>query len=136
MELVLVIALIGFIAAITVPVYLSFQNRQELDVAAIVVAQNVRRAQTLAMACHGDTAWGIYIQDSDVTVYRGTNYGSREIDLDEVTGLPQTVSVEGGVKDIVFTKFSGEPTAAAAITLNSNNSSKVISINEKGMVSY
>lgn len=135
-EMLLVIAAITIIAGITVPVYQSFQVRNDLDIATNSIVQSLRRAQVLAQAVDGDTTWGISIASGSLTLFKGTNYAVRDSTFDELFTVPTSI-MPSGVSEIVFAKLTGLPLTTGTITLTSNaNETRTITINAKGMVNY
>jgi len=130
------IAAIAIIAGIGIPVYQSFQVRNDLDIAATTVAQSMRRAQVLSQASDGDTSWGVKIQSGSIVLFKGASYAARDSSFDEVFDVPGSIT-PSGLSEIVFAKFTGFPVGAGAATLTSNtNETRTISINARGTVSY
>ena len=135
-EMLLSIAAIGIIAGISIPVYQSFQVRNDLDIATVETVQTLRRGQVLAQAVDGDTGWGVKIQGGSITLFKGTSYAGRDSNFDEVFDMPGAI-VPTGVTEVVFAKFTGLPQAIGTATFISNtNETRTITINAKGMVSY
>lgn len=135
-EIILTVALLALIGGIGVPVYASFQNRNSLDMAASAYAQSLRRAQTQAMGVVGDSAWGVRADSGSITVFKGNNYAARDTAYDEVFTIASSISL-AGQQEAVFAKFSGLPLSTSSLTLtSSNNDSKTITLNQKGMVQY
>lgn len=135
-EMLLVIAAITIIAGIGVPVYQSFQVRNDLDIATVSTVQTLRRAQVLAEAVDGDTSWGTYITSGSLTLFKGTSYATRDSTFDELFDVPTSIT-PSGIGEIVFTKFTGLPTTIGTITFTSNtNEIRTITINAKGMLNY
>ena len=136
LEVLLSLAAIAVISGIAVPVYQSFQMRNDLDIATVEIAQSLRRAQTLAQAVDGDISWGIKIQSGSITLFKGANYAARDTAFDELFDLPANIT-PSGISEIVFTKFTGLPQTTGTATLTSNNNeTRTITINSKGMVNY
>ncbi len=136
LEVLLSIALISILAGVSVPVYRSFQVRNDLDIATVEIAQSARRAQTLSEAVDGDMSWGVKIQSGSIAVFKGTSYIARDTTFDEVFEVPGSLT-PSGVSEVVFEKFTGLPQTAGTITLTSDtNETRNIIINQKGMVNY
>lgn len=136
LEVLLSVAAIAVIAGIGIPVYQSFQNRNGLDIGAVTIAQTVRRAQTLSQAVDGDASWGVYVQNGDVTLFKGTSYAARDATYDEIFASP-TALVSSGISEVVFAKLSGLPQTTGSFILTSNNNeTRTITLNAKGMVAY
>ncbi|MBL1434247.1 type II secretion system protein [Candidatus Wolfebacteria bacterium] len=135
-EIILVIALIGITAGISVPVYQSFQTRNDLEVSSTTIVQTLRRAQLLSQAMDGDTSWGVNVAIGNITLFKGESFSSRNIEFDEIFSMPTSISVSG-LSEIVFEKFTGEAQNIGTTTLTSiNNETRSINITSKGTVSY
>lgn len=136
LEVILVIATIMVLAAISVPVYSSLQVRNDLDVATNTTLQTLRRAQTLSQAVDGDSSWGVKLQTSGITLFKGASYALRDTNFDEVYTLSGNVTPTG-VSEVVFSKLLGIPNTTGTLTLtNTNNETQNITINSKGFLDY
>ena len=136
LEVLLSVTAIAVIAGIGIPVYQSFQNRNNLDIAAVTFAQTLRRAETLAQSVDGDGSWGAIAQSGSITLFKGANYAGHDSNFDEFFEIPASVTLSG-TQEYVFTKFTGLPQTTGSLTLTSaNNETRTITINAKGMVSY
>lgn len=135
-EVLLSVAAIAAIAGISVPIYQSFQVRNDLDIAATTLAESCRRAAVLAQASDGDASWGVRVQTGSITLFKGTIYAGRDTSLDELFAVPTSI-VSSGLSEIVFAKFTGMPIATGVTTfISPANESRTITINAKGMVDY
>jgi len=135
LEVLLVIAIIAILAGMGLPVYQTFQVRNDLDLAVNATSQSLRRAQFLSQAVEGDSSWGVYIQPESMTIFRGNSYASRDVNYDEVFSLSGIIT-PSGVGEIIFDKLTGSPQNTGIITLSTPNDSRTITINEKGMISW
>ncbi|MBI2645181.1 prepilin-type N-terminal cleavage/methylation domain-containing protein [Candidatus Uhrbacteria bacterium] len=136
LESLLVIATITALAGIALPIYQSFHVRNDLDIAAVTIAQGIRRAQALAQASDGDTSWGVRAQSGSITLFKGASYAARDVSFDELFDLQNSITADG-TTEIIFTKFSGHPQTTGTLTLISNtNETRTLTINAKGMVAY
>jgi len=135
-ELILVIATITVLAAISVPVYSLLQVRNDLDVATNTTVQTLRRAQVLSQGVDGDTSWGVKLQQTDITLFKGISYALRDTNFDEVYTLSGNVT-PSGVSEVVFSKLLGNPnTTGTLVLISSNNEIKNITLNSKGFLDY
>lgn len=135
-EIILVVALIGITAGISIPVYQSFQTRNDLEISGITIAQTLRRAQILSQAVDGDMSWGVNVEVGNIILFKGESFSLRDTKFDEVFSMPTSISVSG-LEEIVFEKFTGEPQNTGTTTLTSiNNEKRSININSKGTISY
>lgn len=135
-EMVMTIAMVAVLAAISLPVYRQFQVQNDVDVAAITTTQSLRRAQLLAQAGEGDSEWGVRVDAASITVFKGATYAGRDALQDEVFSYPSTIS-RSGVQEVVFSRIVGEPSTTGTITFTSvEGDARSVTINAKGMVSY
>ncbi len=135
-EIMLVVVVVGSLAGIGVPIYQALQNRNDLDIAASAVVQDLRRAQILSQAVTGDSTWGARIQTGSVVVFKGVSYAGRDQSFDETFGTDPSITISG-IQEIIFSKLNGAPMSTGNITLTSRaGESRVISINAKGTVSF
>ena len=136
MEILLSVAIIAIIAGTSIPIYQSFQVRNDLDVVANSIVQTLRRAQVLSQSSDGDSSWGVYIQSTSTVLFKGSSYALRTSALDEIFEVPGSLTPTG-VLEIVFTKFTGEPQVTGTTTLTSTtNETRNIYINSKGMINF
>jgi len=136
LETLLVISLFAILAGTSIPVYYSFQMRNELTTTTNNISQSLKRAQTLSQAVDGDSSWSVHIQLGKLTIFKGSDYNSRDFQNDEDFDIPTSIT-PSGLSDIVFQKFTGEPTNTGTITLSSKiNEQRTLTINSKGMITY
>lgn len=135
-EVLLSVAIIGMLAGLSLPIYQSFQNRNELDIATQSLASALRRAQIYTRGVSGDSQWGVRVQSASITLFKGTSFAGRDTAFDEITTIPSNIVI-GGDPEVVFAKLSGKPDAAGSTTLTGlNNEARTVTINAEGMVSY
>lgn len=135
-EVLLSAVIIGSLAAISIPIYNSFAVRNDLDLATQQVVGTLRRAQTYARGVKEDSAWSVRVQATDVRLYMGTDFNGRTQSFDEPVDLPSSMTVSG-LSDVQFAKLTAAPNTTGTITLTStNNETRTITINAKGMVEY
>ena len=136
LEMLLSVALIVAVAAVGIPVYQSYQVRNDLDIAEVSIVHSLRRAQLLARAMDQDAPWGVYVASGRITLFEGVSYSARNSGLDELFDAPTSLVISG-VQEIVFSKFFGKPQPAGTMTLTAvNGATRNITINEQGTVNY
>jgi prepilin-type N-terminal cleavage/methylation domain-containing protein len=134
LEMLLSVGIISILAGLSLPIYLSFQTRNDLFITAESTADVLRRAQVYARGSKDDSQWGVEIQSSGVTLFKGTSFASRDTSYDETIAISSGVS---GLTEVLFAKLTGAPSTTGNITFTSNaNETKTVTINAKGMVSY
>jgi hypothetical protein len=119
-----------------VPIFLSFQTRNDVDIASLALVRSIRRAEQLSRNGEGDSAWGVNLLSGEITVFKGADYAGRDAAYDEIFFIPANIGLTG-TSSMVFSKLYGWPTASSTINLTSvNNETRTININSKGSVSY
>lgn len=134
-EVLLAMALMASIAGISAVVLQSFQVNNDLVLTQFNTAQTLRRAQALSQAVEADDTWGVNITSTELTLFKGTAYASRDNTYDEVFGISANVNISG-VQEIVFSKLDGEPSTTGTITFSTNAETLQIQVNSKGTVIY
>jgi prepilin-type N-terminal cleavage/methylation domain-containing protein len=136
LEILLSLTLIGIMAGMVMPVSRNFLNRNELDQTVTNSVYFLRRAQALALAGDGDSAWGVKLSQSSILLFKGDSYATRDSLFDESISIAPIITFSG-VGEFVFQKGSGLPstTGTSSFTLFSNET-RTITVNQKGMVSY
>ncbi len=135
-EMLLSVTLLTIIGGMVIPSYHTFIVRNDLDIATMTLAQNLRRAQALSQSSDGDMTWGVRLGVGSILVYKGSSYVSRDVDFDENTQIPKSI-VPTGLAEVTFSKVIGVPSATGTFTLTSQaNEKRNVTINEKGMVDY
>lgn len=136
LEILLSIAVVGILTAISIPVSRTLQIRNDVDVAANIFVQDLRRAQTLSQAVDADETWGVRAQTGGIILFKGASYATRDSDFDEVFGLSDGIT-PSGTQEFVFSKLTGYPQIAGTLTLAAVSvGSRNISINAKGTIDY
>ena len=96
----------------------------------------VERAQVLSQAVDGDTTWGVKLQTSGISLFKGASYAGRDINFDEDYSLNGNVTPTG-VTEVVFSKLLGIPNTTGTLTLtNTNSEVQNITIGSKGQLDY
>ena len=135
-EALLSVSIVGIIAGLSIPVYQSFLVRNDLSNTVEGVASSVRRANTYARSVKDDSIWGIKVQNSVITLFKGTSFASRDTAYDETVNLPGTLAASG-LDEVTFAKLSGTPSTTGTITVTAtSNDTRTVMINAEGMVAY
>ena len=132
-ELMLAIALMAIVVGFAAPLLLSYQRSSILATDIYKAQESIRRAQTLASNSQEDSNWGAYVTNNDITVYKGNNYGARDVNFDETVSLSNITLVSGTI-EFNFDVFSGETLDTGTLTFSVDNKTKGINVNEKGLV--
>ncbi|MDP1689186.1 MAG: prepilin-type N-terminal cleavage/methylation domain-containing protein [bacterium] len=135
-EMLLAVAVIAIVGLIGAPVFQGFKTRNEVDIAAQTVVSALRRASVLSESMKNNSSWGVLATTSQVIVFSGTSYATRNPIYDESFDIMPSLVVSGLTEE-VFAKFTGLPSASGTLIITSiNNEVRTVSINSKGTVSY
>ncbi len=135
-EVLMSVVIIGMLVGMSLPLYQSFQNRNELDIAAQGIASMLRRAQMYSRGMNGDSQWGVHVETGSATLFKGASYVGRNPTYDETNVIPSSFTVSAN--DVLFIKFTGAPTFTGNVTVltTPNNETRTVTINGQGTVSY
>lgn len=134
-EIVIVIALLGILLGLTLPISKNYIEESELDFAFTETVQNIRGAQLKAMNGIADSSWGIYINNTGITLYKGITYASRDIAYDQVYNFSHSIEILG-LSEVNFSKIWGVPSTTGTITYILNNKIRSITLNQRGSIDY
>lgn len=135
-EMLLSVAILTLLTGLSLPVYETFVRRNDLDITSQTVVGALRQAATNARGVNEDSVWGVRVQASGITLFKGSSYAARDTAYDDTTVMPGSIT-PSGTSEVTFTKVSGAPNAAGSITLTSNtNTTRTITINAEGSVDY
>lgn len=122
-EILIVVAIIGFLLIFTLPWGIGFYRTQQLDATTDQIVQALRRAQLNAMSIDNDSAWGVYFETGQYRLE------------DEVFDLPNDFSISG-TNQVIFSKLEGLPSYIGDISITNGQDTKTININSVGTISY
>lgn len=134
-EVIIVIIIVGVIFAGISAVSFGVLGNSRLTVETDRVIETLRRAQSRSVNGLYDDVWSVHVTSSDVTLYKGDDYGTRDTSFDDQLDL--NTSVNSSLSDVTFKFKTGATDDTGAITLTSSTSgdSRTININSAGLVS-
>lgn len=136
LEIVLSIAIMGFIVGATVTSIARFQTRNDLDLSVVSGVGALRRAEELSRAAHNDAQWGVKFATGTITIFQGSSYASRNSTFDEAIEIGPDIYASG-TNEFVFTKAHATTTAATTTLVhNTIGESRTITVNKKGTIGY
>jgi prepilin-type N-terminal cleavage/methylation domain-containing protein len=115
-EVILVMGILVTVASFTVPLYRTYQIRNDLNIAAEQIAQALTRAQLLSQSMQHDAKWGFHVASS--TLYQGNTYATRNQGFDEQYPMSSSIATSG-ISEVSFSKMTGRPNATGSIVLTS-----------------
>lgn len=133
-ELILVMAIISFIAMLSSPFYARFLVQNAVDNTVDGLSGSLRKAQTYSMAGKMGSSWSVNFSSNTITLYKGTSFAGRDASFDEKFSVSPVVNVNG-MTDISYSRVTGLPTpATATVTISSGSNSKTVTMNSQGVV--
>ena len=135
LEMILVMGIITIIMAVSVPLYASLSNRNQLQVSASLLAQDLYQAQINSRAQQADSTWGVAINGQTITLFAGNSYASRDTSQDVDYTVPSAIKLSGD-SQIVYSRLYGLPTNTASFSLSGAGQTMPVAVNSKGMVEY
>jgi len=115
-ELLVVVGLMAIVASITIPISITFIDRNNVDVTMSALRSSLRTAQTYSVNMKEDDGWGVHVSSGLITIYKGNNYSSRDPQFDQKTDVSTEVFISG-ISDVSFSKEAGIPSTTGIYTL-------------------
>lgn len=141
LETVVALAMFGILLLLAMPFLFSFHSNALFNDAVEQVVQDLRRAQSLAIAGAGDSSQGVYFDTAGErwVLFGGTTYLEGAA-ANEVHVLPTvvdlvSVSLSGGGSSIIFTERIGRTTNVGSVVLRSGSRQVTVAVNAAGGVS-
>ena len=131
-EIIVAIAVIAVIVLVIVSALASFRRSADLNHAVDGVTAQLREARRRTIESKDASQWGVHIESSRTTLFKGTTYSSGAAD-NEVFTLPNTVTASGPA-DVVFKRISGDTDQSGTLTLTLGSSTKIITIRSSGLI--
>jgi type IV fimbrial biogenesis protein FimT len=137
-ELMTVVSLIGILAAVGIPSFLSFQPSMRLNGAAREVLSRLMWARAYAVQ-NNNTSVVTFLNDHSFQIFNDAN-GNGSVDATETI----TINLQTNYPDVIFTvsgtsstpTFSGRGTATAdtTVTISNPSGSKTVGVSPTGNV--
>lgn len=133
-ELILVVAIMSFIALLSSPFYSRFLLQNAVGNSVDQLSGSLRKAQIYSMMGRKGSSWSVNFSSNTITLYKGNSFAGRDSSFDETFSINPNVIIEG-VTDISFAKATGLPTPqTASITIRSGTNNKTVTVNSQGVV--
>lgn len=125
-ELILTVAILGLLAAFSLPPIRSFQRSAELHDTAEELRSTLLLARERTLASEEASSYGVYFDTGAlphaVVLFRGASYGERDEAADERRALPDSVEIydialvpEGS--ETTFQRLTGKTSSSGAVSL-------------------
>lgn len=135
MELLIVIGIFSIIASISITSYVDYTSYQNREIAVNTLVEAIRFAQSNSQTVEGDSKWGVKILPTQLIVFKGTTYTTRDVSYDQISEFNGGV-IASGLNEVVFEKMLGNTTNIGTTTFTNKAGIKNIQINEKGTITY
>lgn len=99
------------------------------------IVHSLRQAQLFARSEKRDASWGGKVSSTSIILFEGNSYLTRSEGSDRIMQFPSTVTTTG-IDEVVFEKFTGEPSVTGDIIVSDGVAPKTISIRAHGFLNY
>jgi len=127
-EIVLVVAIIAILGAMSSPFLSRFLLQNDLDITTERAVSSIRKAQNYAMDGKNDETWGVCISGDNIRLFSGT---CSTPTFSEDFSIPSSVTITA-LSETTFSKLRGEPSATMNVTISTDIDSLVVSVNAAG----
>lgn len=131
-ELILVISIVLVVGAFSSVYFSNFLNKNAVSNARDSLMGQLRKAQMYSMVGRENTGWGVALSGSNLVLFAGNTYATRNTAFDETTRINSSVSFSG-FSEIDFFRLTGSPSATGTIGISNVNSSKSLNVNSEGL---
>jgi len=134
-EILIAAAIIAGLAGLGL--FLSFDSYRNyaLNVERDILVNVLQKARSLSLNNIDESAYGVYIQNSNFIIFKGDSYVSRDPIYDETIPTNSSVS-KSGLQEIVFEQLTANSSASGDIILNNAFHSLIISLNNEGRINW
>lgn len=133
-EILLVIAIIGLLGYLIVPLTMDFYRFQQLDSTANGLVQALRSAHSKAILGELDSGFGVYTIKGQYTLFKGNSWNTRDVSYDQNFEVANNISFSG-LNQVAFSKILGQPSQTGVIILTNGRDYLVIDINQAAVIS-
>ena len=132
-EILVVVGIIMVLATLSFPIYKNFIAVSQSENTSRDLQETLRRANNKARESHINSQWGVRIDSSSYTLFKGRSWLTRESSYDESHSVQWGISISSALSEIIFTK-NGTTTSVGSITVSGANSNTTITINGEGVI--
>ena len=130
--MLIAVAIAVLIIGTTAPFTLEFYQRSELHTEQRNIVAYLILARSRAMANKNQMSQGLYLDNSNATIFQGPSYANRNPVEDLILPRSKIVGVSDA-SEIIFTQLSGTTTAATT-TLRVGQAIRYVVINPEGLI--
>lgn len=134
-EIIVVLAILGSIMALSFTPLRQVATVRTAADAARTYGYALTDARQRASAMQNDTAWGVRLASTSVTVFSGASYAARTASRDRSFSIPSGLTVSGPT-EVVFAKLSGAPNATGTTTIGNGVATSTVVIGNGGAIQF
>jgi len=138
-EILVVLAIIGFLVAVVLPSLSTMRSNQVLKSAATDIFSALNKARSNTLSSVDSSEYGVHFESAKIVIFKGTTFSSADPSNEEILiSSPASVSgisLSGGGAELYFNRLSGAPNKTGTITVTNGSLSKVVTISATGAVS-
>jgi len=139
-ELLIAIAILTILSALIISPFNSFRLTGALQGDVENVLSLINKARLNTLSSHSDSDYGVHFESSRAVLFKGSTFTEPNSDNEELaftTGIEaSTISLTGGVSDIVFSRLTGTASATGTIVIDATSDasiSRTLNIYETGV---
>jgi Tfp pilus assembly protein FimT len=140
MEILFVLVILAILITISFTVFSRLNDRHTLDKSVLLVSSIITEARTNTIAGVDGSAYGVYFQSNQVTLFKGNSYSAGSPDNVVTVLNPRTtisnINLSGGSSSVVFNRLTGTTDEPGTIqfTLISTGQTKLVTISAVGTI--
>lgn len=139
MELLIVIAVLGLVVAITVPSFASFRKNQSIQNTTNSMVSLLQEARTKTLASYNNTFYSVYFDTDSAILFTGGTYNSSDVGNKvvpyEAPVVLQSVTVAGGGSKVSFDRLKGTTSQSGTIVVGiPSGTTKTVTVSASGVV--
>lgn len=132
-EIILVTSIILLLGAVSSVLGTEFFSARATVAATKIIRESLDRAQVYAASGRAGSGWGVVEIEGEVIVFSGGSYDARSEDWDEVSELPDAISVIG-LNETIFNHSDGRIGASRMIDIIGRAKTVHLSVTSEGAV--
>jgi prepilin-type N-terminal cleavage/methylation domain-containing protein len=140
-EILLVIAIITIVLAISVVGFSALNARKALETDTIKIVSAFNDARSKTLSSKGPSQYGVHIEATEVVVFRGTSYSASDPENEVITLSPSSritqMNLSSAGSDIIFSRLTGASSKSGTITVglvNDPATTRLVTIYLTGIV--
>ena len=138
-ELLVVVAVVTLIAALSATSFVNLNKTQVIDKTALLALSVLDEARSLTLASKNSLQYGVHFEDSKVVLFTGTAYSSgdstNQVNLLNTAAKTLTISLAGGGSEVIFDRLTGATSQNGSVTFSlrsDSNTTKTITVYTTG----